>query len=120
MTYRRLPFPLIDLEGREYWPPRPVSPTDKAFDEGVSAARKAATDANRRENRSDARVLAAAIAAVCARYAWTPEPGKKFAESIRDDVLGELKASHDPKIQKKLQGGWPHWRTMDRLIKGHS
>ncbi len=95
---------------------------DNAFRRGKSAAHKEATDANRRENRYDARALAAAIDAVCARHEppWEPEPGKKFAELIRDEVRGELEASHDPRIQKKLLGEWPHWRTMSRLIGGQS
>jgi hypothetical protein len=111
--YRRWGF-------QEEPPPKSDSHIDEAFRRGESAARKEATDANRRENRSDARALAAAIAAVCARHEWKSEPGKKFAGSIRDDVRGELEASLDPKIQKKLLGGWPHWRTISRLIEGQS
>jgi hypothetical protein len=97
------------------------------FFAGKDAARKEraakATDANRRENRSDARALAAAIATVCARGQLTPKPGEKFARSIRAEVRGELEASHDPKIQKKLlsrHGVWPSWHTISRLIKSHS
>jgi hypothetical protein len=108
-------------------PPNPDAALNEAFLDGKSAANKEraakGTDGNRRENRSDARALATAIAAVCARYKWTPEPGKKFAESIRAEVRGELKASHDPKIQKKLlsrHGAWPDWRAISGLIEDHS
>jgi hypothetical protein len=114
MSYFRNPF----LFGQV--PPKPRSLTDEAFRRGESAARKEATDGNRRENRSDARALAAAIVVVCARGELTPEPGKKFAVSIRTDVRGELEASDDPKIQKKLRGIWPHWRTISRLIEVQS
>jgi hypothetical protein len=125
MTYYRRPPPWF-YSGQEppklFEPPKSDSGLDEAYLAGKSAAQKAATDASRRENRPDARALAAAIAAVCARYEppWTPEPGKKFAELILPEVRGVLKASQDPKIQKKLHGGWPYWRTISRLIEDYS